>query len=685
MRALCLACGEEFEDKTVCPNDGLTLTQIGVSNLVGQLLDKRYQIVEILGVGRTGLVCKALQLSTNRFVAVKVMHRHLITSQEAMVRFQREAQAAGRLKHPNILVVLDFGFSAPGQPYMVTEFINGLTLGSGVEHAGPFPIDRALPIFIQLCDAMSLAHSQQVLHRDLRPSNILITLDPTRGELAKVIDFGFVKFLDGVDQQKLTQSSQVFGSPAYMCPEQVRGENLDFRSDVYAIGGIMYFTLTGRHPFDGSNVTDCLRNLLEQNPLPFNQANSEVIVPRSLERVVFKALSKERAKRQSSVDELQADLRKIARELRIVVRSMTTPAIAETQSLPDSSDGWHQITPSRMAEQSSSPVVAQAVEEKAEGWKPLEIPTHLSGSFRGKTADEVPQKPQFQEPKTEPQQSRSHELSEQFRRSAESRAYVGEETSSWLLNVNEERLHTTPSEAEEQQCQLPSLELMNRLFDDFKRYTYHFNLTEEDRQLMVTCTPPRKGFDLTVRGQIENSIWVISAVGHSDTVSFFFVPSAKTKKKSGSKTVEKILFLELKSQAMQFGRKFWFIDNQPLFLEHLPALSKKIFARLRRVSVNEVDMKEKFDFHAALSQELEEEENPIEAEPVQSPMEIITYSLIAALDALKEEIIFLRNYDPAEVENEDAAQQIVDKTKQFETLQKHLTAVAEEWVKILET
>src|SRR5262249_50279421 len=154
---------------------------IGVHNLVGQVLDQRYKIVEVLGIGRTGLVCKALQLSTNRFVAVKVMHRHLITSQESAARYQREAQATGKLKHPNILVVIDFGFSAPGQPYMVTEYINGLTLGSVVELGGPLPVERALPIFMQLCDAMTLAHSHQVLHRDLRPSNILIALDPNRG------------------------------------------------------------------------------------------------------------------------------------------------------------------------------------------------------------------------------------------------------------------------------------------------------------------------------------------------------------------------------------------------------------------------------------------------------------------------------------------------------------------------
>ena len=406
-----------------------------------------------------------------------------------------------------------------------------------------------------------------------------------------------------------------------------------------------------------------MAKLLEEDPLPFASVLADLRIPASLEQVVLKAMAKDRTQRHANTQALKADLEKISRELFPV-----TATTAQPTGKPQASPAAETVDPS------------QPLDE--EGWKPLELPKHLASTFRpsGPAEPEEPRATRSTEEVSN--KTQSHELSQQFRRSAETRAFVGKQTGSWRRKVDK-KLHpkVTP---EEQQCQMPTLELMNRLFDDFKRYAYHFNLTEENRQLMVTCTLPRKGFDLSVRGQIENSLWVISAVGHSDVLSFYFSPSEKVKPKTGSKSEEKVLFVELKSQAMMFGRKFWFIDNHPLFVGHLPSLSKKIFARLRRVSVNEVDLNEAFDFNVS-QPELEEETSEVEPQLTQSPMEIITYSLIAALDALNEELMFLRHCNAKGVESEHIAKQVVEKTKQLENLQKQLTTVAEEWVKILET
>lgn len=320
-RRLCLACGQEFEDSASnCPRDGTVLTPISdKEEFVGQVLDKRYKILEVIGSGSTGMVYKAKQLTVNnRLVAVKVLHTHLTGSDESMKRFQREAHAASRLKHLNLLAVFDFGFTPRGQPYMVTEYLSGITLASLIEEGGPLPLEKTLHIFIQLCSGLALAHENLVIHRDLKPSNMILVDNALEPDLVKIIDFGFVKFLNqDVHLQKLTKTGQVFGSPSYMSPEQCAGHDLDPRSDIYSLGCVLYFCLTGSPPFGGDSATDIFYKHMNEAPPEFALIAPERRMPREIEFVVRKSLSKKLNQRHQSMNELRVDLEQILADPRL--------------------------------------------------------------------------------------------------------------------------------------------------------------------------------------------------------------------------------------------------------------------------------------------------------------------------------------------------------------------------------
>lgn len=284
---------------------------------VGTVLSDRYDILEVIGTGGMGTVYKARQRLINRIVAIKMLHRDLINSSDAIRRFQLEAQAASRLSLPNILTIYDFGLTEEGQPYMVMDYLNGNSLDK-VLASEPYLVPiRALTIFIQACAALHHAHQNGVLHRDIKPSNIMLVNYDDQCDFVKIVDFGVAKLLHQRDSQlmHLTVAGQVYGTPLYMSPEQCRGMELDKRSDIYSLGCALYRCLTGRDPISADSVLELMLKHINELPRRFNEICPELNLPVELEQVVFKALAKDPDQRYQTMNEFKQALDHIRERL----------------------------------------------------------------------------------------------------------------------------------------------------------------------------------------------------------------------------------------------------------------------------------------------------------------------------------------------------------------------------------
>lgn len=307
----CITCSREFGgDLTICPHDGTHLTPLQQDDLLGTILDGRYEMQEVLGGGGMGLVYKARHRLMNRTVAIKVLHKHMVSSADALKRFRLEAEAVSCLNVPNILTVYDFGVSMQGQPYMVMDYLAGTTLGDVLETEGRLDIVRSLHIFKQVCFALEHAHEKNVIHRDLKPSNIMLVDFSGQRDFVKIVDFGIAKLLGRAEGEleQLTRTGEVFGSPLFMSPEQCRGKPLDPRTDIYSLGSVMYLTLSGRPLFEGDEVLDLFFKQSTEQPAPFSVVCPELCIPSEIETVIFRSLAKEPGDRFQSMAELRANL-----------------------------------------------------------------------------------------------------------------------------------------------------------------------------------------------------------------------------------------------------------------------------------------------------------------------------------------------------------------------------------------
>lgn len=265
---------------------------------VGQVLDK-YELLERVGQGGMAVVYRGLDRSLKRVVAVKVLHKHLADYQEARDRFEREAQAVAKLRHENILEIFDYAAKPESEAYIVTEFIDGATLKQVVtDRPIVFPEIGAM-VILQVGRALAHAHAGGILHRDVKPENIMVRSDG----VVKLMDFGISHM---VDLERLTVTGQLLGSPAYMAPEHVEGRPLDFRTDVFALGIVLYQLCTGRLPFEGKNPHEVLKRIAECKFIDPRTSNPRI--GNRLGRIILRAMAAQPNDRYPAIGEMVAAL-----------------------------------------------------------------------------------------------------------------------------------------------------------------------------------------------------------------------------------------------------------------------------------------------------------------------------------------------------------------------------------------
>jgi serine/threonine-protein kinase len=269
---------------------------------VGQVLDK-YELLERVGQGGMAIVYRGIDRQLKRVVAIKVLHKHLADYQEARDRFEREAQAVAKLRHENILEIFDYSGAAAaeaaGSSYIVTEFIDGQTLKQRItDRPITYPEIGAM-IMLQVCRALGHAHGVGILHRDVKPENVMIRIDG----VVKLMDFGISHM---VDLERLTVTGQLLGSPAYMAPEHVEGRPLDFRTDVFAVGIVLYQLTVGRLPFEGKNPHEVLKRIAECRFVDPRQANPRI--GNRLGRIILRAMAALPADRFAAIGEMAVAL-----------------------------------------------------------------------------------------------------------------------------------------------------------------------------------------------------------------------------------------------------------------------------------------------------------------------------------------------------------------------------------------
>ncbi len=255
-----------------------------------------------------GVVYKAWQEGLKRSVAVKVLRHQFLNDEMSVKRFQQEAIAASRLAHPHIVALHDYGSTGDGYLFMVMDVIDGRSLAQEEREKKTIGVDRSIKIIIQVCEALEHAHRNGVVHRDLKPGNIMLTNFHGEPDYVKLVDFGIAKLLVKEEDQELTQKGEVFGSPLYMSPEQCLGEDLDGRSDIYSLGTVLYEALTGFVPHLGRNAIETIDMQIHKDPMSFASKRPDIYIPERLESVVFRALAKDPAARQQSMKELALEL-----------------------------------------------------------------------------------------------------------------------------------------------------------------------------------------------------------------------------------------------------------------------------------------------------------------------------------------------------------------------------------------
>ncbi|MBM4388271.1 MAG: serine/threonine protein kinase, partial [Deltaproteobacteria bacterium] len=314
---ICPQCNLETENQ-ICPNCSSVTTiviesAIKSDKFTGRIINGKYRIDEFIGKGGMGTVFRATNLVINQKVAIKIMQKELVESDEQVKRFINEARVTAQLEHPNTLKVYDFGETEDGLLYIVMEYLKGKTLAKVVTEEGALSQERVIDIVISIARSLSEAHEKGLVHRDLKSENIMLLDFKGQKDFVKVLDFGIAKIVAGdKNEPSLTKKGMTVGSPSFMSPEQVLGNSLDGRSDLYSLGIIMYQTLSGKLPFTGENPVSILLAHLNNDAPDFPAG---VRINKRLKEIVFSMLSKDAEARPGSADALIEMLEKVKQEL----------------------------------------------------------------------------------------------------------------------------------------------------------------------------------------------------------------------------------------------------------------------------------------------------------------------------------------------------------------------------------
>lgn len=315
---LCPQCGRKYvEGEAFCPFDGarlrspLSSPSLNADPLVGKTLDGRYRLERVLGRGGMGTVYAGRLEALEQPRAIKVL-RPVLDDGQALGRFEREARTASKLGNEHIVKVFDFGVTDDGLAFIAMEMLEGQDLGDLLSTQRFLPVERALDIIVQCCAALGAAHAAGIVHRDLKPENVFLVSRAGYREFVKIVDFGLAKYSDteqeGDPERKLTKTGMIFGTPQYMSPEQCSGKPTDHRSDVYALGLMLYELLCGRVPFDGDTFMGVINQHLVDPPRPLLELNPNIQVPPAVEAVVYRCLDKKAKNRPQSMRELADEL-----------------------------------------------------------------------------------------------------------------------------------------------------------------------------------------------------------------------------------------------------------------------------------------------------------------------------------------------------------------------------------------
>jgi len=318
MRYLCPKCDRQYDEALgTCPEDGEDLVPLkDPDGIVGKTLDGRFDVKRLLGRGGMGSVYLAHQRSVDRQVALKVLKRDLLEDAQQVKRFIVEARAASRLENPHTITIYDFGRTEDGILYIAMEYLRGQSLRDRIQQAGSLPLDETLRIATEIAESLAEAHEHGIVHRDMKPENVMLALRRSGGDTVKVLDFGIARARSVSGGSAMTSTGVIMGTPPYMSPEMILGESVDARADLYALGIMMYEMLSGLLPFRGDTPMQVLLQHLHSEPESLTLVAPQVDVPRSLHQLIWRCLAKDREHRpahaQAFLDELAEARRRAA-------------------------------------------------------------------------------------------------------------------------------------------------------------------------------------------------------------------------------------------------------------------------------------------------------------------------------------------------------------------------------------
>lgn len=305
----------------------------------------KYELLSVIGAGGMGVIYLARQIFLDRLVAIKMLKSNL-ASAKARMRFHQEGKAASALHHPVIVAINDFGIDELDRPYMVMEHVEGVTLSEVIKERITLNIAEAMPIFLELLDGLAVAHSKGIVHRDIKPGNIMLTMGDDGVVHVKLLDFGIAKLLDDDDNtmQSLTKTGEALGTPLYMSPEQIQSHKIDYRSDLYSLGCVMYSCLTGAPPFVGEHKFQTMDLHLTEKPASLKEASLGLDFPEELERVIMRLLEKAPGDRYQSADAVRKILIGLSSQL-----GLLQPSALPGSALERGNSSGHVSIPSSLA------------------------------------------------------------------------------------------------------------------------------------------------------------------------------------------------------------------------------------------------------------------------------------------------------------------------------------------------